>query len=170
MKKTVVWILMTLLALAISFTIISVSHHERERGPSKTEATSKDTVTVSKVVKYPYPVVTDSLIVRHDTIRIKAPVPVADTITDTIYTSIPIPIVQKEYKDSLYHAWVSGYHPSLDSIHITHVNTYITNDTVRYVKEKKKRWGVGAQFGYGFTSDKPGPYIGIGISYNILTW
>ena len=41
-------------------------------------------------------------------------IPLTDTIirNDTIY----IPFIQKEYSTDNYHAWVSGYRPTLDSI------------------------------------------------------
>lgn len=38
--------------------------------------------------------------------------------------------------------------------------------------KKPKRWGVGIQAGYGVQADnlKPAPYVGAGISYNIVRW
>ena len=67
---------------------------------------------------------------------------------------------------------VSGYRPQLDSIHIYHRTEYITKEIKTVAKPK--RWGIGLQAGYGVSfSNKQiqaTPYIGIGISYNILTW
>lgn len=90
-----------------------------------------------------------------------------DTIikTDSVY--VELPITQKEYRDSLYHAWVSGYEPNLDSINVFQ-HTVTVTETVR---PPTKRWGLGVQVGAGYnTGNKIQPYIGIGISYNILTW
>lgn len=37
------------------------------------------------------------------------------------------------------------------------------------IYEKPKRWGVGFQLGYGFQKDmKPAPFIGVGLSYNVI--
>lgn len=90
---------------------------------------------------------------------------VVDTIIDSIEVSIPI--VQKEYKDSMYHAWVSGYHASLDSIKVFPKNTIITKT---YSVGVKKRWGIGPQVGVGYFTGKWTPYIGIGVQYSIFSW
>ena len=49
---------------------------------------------------------------------------------------------------------------------------YITKEIKTVTKPK--RWGIGLQAGYGVSFSnkqiKATPYIGIGISYNILTW
>ena len=87
--------------------------------------------------------------------------------------AVEIPITQKVYEDSLYRAYVSGYHPSLDSLIIfpRHDITTVTNGYT--YKSRQKRWGVGIHVGYGMTmSNTPQflPYIGIGISYNLITF
>lgn len=72
------------------------------------------------------------------------------------------------HTDSQYHAWVSGFNVSLDSIDIFERTVKIT----QYIREPPKRWGLGLHVGAGSygTGNKIGPYIGIGISYNILAW
>lgn len=126
---------------------------------------------------------TDTLMVR-DTITIEKPVveerillqevflPVTDTIMmrDTIYVAL-----QREqviWKDSLSVVYASGVMPEVDSVkhHITE----------RIVKEKevvevrtRTRWGVGIQAGYGIglSGDvRMTPYVGIGVTYNLLSW
>ena len=100
------------------------------------------------------------------------PVPTTDTLMlhDTVL--IHLPIEQRQYSDPRYTAWVSGYRPQLDSIQIYQQTQYITKEVK--VATKPKRWGIGLQAGYGVSfSNKQiqaTPYIGIGISYNILTW
>ena len=80
-----------------------------------------------------------------------------------------IPITQKQYSDSTYTAWVSGYMPSLDSISIypRREITTITNT----IRKKPKRWGIGVNAGYGITP-KEGmqPYFGVDINYNLFTF
>ena len=100
------------------------------------------------------------------------PVPITDTLMlhDTVL--VHLPIEQRQYSDPRYTAWVSGYRPQLDSIHIYQRTEYITKE-IKMVT-KPKRWGIGLQAGYGVSFGnkqiKATPYIGIGISYNILTW
>lgn len=115
-----------------------------------------DTILVSNPIPYEVKVVdtlflVDSLVIR-------------DTILDTII----LPIEQKTYKDSNYVAYVSGYTPKLDSINVyNRIETkYITIEN----KYKAKRWGLGIQAGYGLYKDGFTPYVGIGISYNLINF
>ena len=111
------------------------------------------------------PVPTDSVIIKWRTVKLPTASP-----TDTVFLTrvdsveVQVPITQKEYKDSTYHAWVSGFEPSLDSIYVFSKTTTITKTTPVYVK---KRWGVGVQVGVGVTNNKVSPYIGVGVSYNL---
>lgn len=123
--------------------------------------------------------------VIHDTITREMPVyitntrvrteyvPVRDTLRlrDTLF--VPITIEKRVYKDSLYRAEISGYKPSLDKIEIYQQTRTVTKVEQVLVKDKK-RWGLGIQAGYGvgihsgvvYTT----PYIGVGVSYNLLHW
>lgn len=123
----------------------------------------------------------------HDTIRLEKPVPqliktidtflvaITDTvrIKDTVFVNLPRE--QKIYQEENFRAWISGYRPQLDSIHI-YRNTHqvITSTTIHQKPVKPRRWGIGIQAGYGFTYQqntiKPVPYIGIGLSYHLLTF
>lgn len=92
-----------------------------------------------------------------------------DTVTrqDTVW----LPREVKVYEDERYRAEVSGYQPSLDRIDI-----YVPERVVTKVVETRKpaRWGIGVQVGYGAQIDggkiRGTPYVGVGISYNILTF
>ena len=79
-------------------------------------------------------------------------------VTDTIY----MPVIQKEYKTESFHAWVSGYEPSLDSIDVFHRQVVITH------REKDRKWGLGAYMGYGLSKGGLYPQIGIGLTYRIF--
>ena len=118
-------------------------------------------------------------IIRIDTIRDSIPYPILETqielipepfpeyiyqgktIYDTIY--INLPHVQREYLSKDYHAFVSGYKPSLDSIEVYTRTEYI-NNTV-YIKPRK--WGIGVIAGYGIGRDGLSSYLGIGCYYRI---
>lgn len=122
---------------------------------------------------------TDTLYLR-DTIRIDRPVPVpkpvylpSDTVRlvtvqhDTV--EVVVPMEQKHYRDSLYDAWISGYRANLDSLHVYPVTKVIT--TTITVREKTKRWGIGPQIGVGLSPKGAAvPYVGIGISYNLIVF
>ena len=120
-------------------------------------------------------------VVRVDTIRVTEiverwhrvvdymEVPVTDTVVrnDTVYLNLPRE--QKMYEDSTFRAYVSGYRPALDSIWVYSPEREIT--VVREVTRKKDaRFGVGLQGGYGVSKDGLTPYVGIGLSFNLLTF
>ena len=116
-----------------------------------------------------------------DTIRISKPILVRATTLrkDTIYltkdvyidsSKAVIPIEQKIYSDSSYTAFVSGYNAQLDSIHIRSPTTIINREIERVITHTKiKRFNIGliGGVGYGFTSKKIEPFVGLGLSYNI---
>ena len=109
---------------------------------------------------------------RIDTIKIDKPVPYritelvpvrrllprTDTVTDSV--EVYVPVRQVEYRDTSYRAWVSGYEVKLDSIEIYH-------KTITLYREK--RWVIGPQIGIGYNG-KITPYIGVGITYNFLSF
>ena len=127
----------------------------------------------------------DTLFV-HDTIFVEKPVIKKVEIIDTLLLPVPItdtmmlhdtvlvylPIEQRQYSDPRYTAWVSGYRPQLDSIQIYQTTEYITKEIKTVAKPK--RWGIGLQAGYGVSLHNgqlfPAPYIGVGLSYSIISW
>lgn len=127
-------------------------------------------------------VLLDTLVVR-DTVRERYPVYIERTVTDTMLVALTdtvtvsdtvyvlLPREQKRYADTNYVAWVSGYLPSLDSIEVNSVTRYVTK-TVTKMEVSRKRWGIGIQAGYGIglTGEKVTgvPYIGVGISYDLI--
>lgn len=120
----------------------------------------RDTVTIVKtdtlIISKPHYITEtkiDSIIYRVvDTIR----------IGDTIY----LPKTQKEYRDSSYRAWVSGYQPNLDSIKV-YPKTLIQTIT-KTKTEKSARFGIGISTGVGYFGNGLKPYIGIGLNYNLI--
>lgn len=126
---------------------------------------------------------TDTLYVR-DTIVERSPVFDAEitvpdmvvVIEDSIIVKddslLVLPMQQRHYKGENYEAWVSGYRPQLDSVWVFPETRYITKEVK--VQRKPTRWGIGIQAGYGVGVNSGQvtafPYIGVGISYNIVRW
>lgn len=135
--------------------------------------------------KWPFPspveppiIKVDTLIIRDTITRYEAKyyerrvidsvlVPVTDTVRqrDTLY--VMLEREQVRWEDSLAVVWASGIRPEVDS-----VRHFLTERIV--VKEVAvpvtRRWGAGIQGGMGFGPSGMFPYIGVGISYNILAW
>lgn len=122
--------------------------------------TRVDTLTVRDTITRVKPEY--RLIRKTDTIRVA----VTDTvrITDTLY--LQLPREQRTYEAKEYRAVVSGYRPSLDTISVFTETRYIT----KVLSEKPKRWGIGIGGGYGIGRDGLTPYLGVGISYNLIRW
>lgn len=121
-----------------------------------------------------------------DTIYIDKPIPKyitktnehLDTIvkilynTDTIYTPISLPLVEKVYENKDYKAVVKGVdtppYPALESMQIFQTtNTIVQEKTI--VKKPKFGWQLTGGLGYGFNpiSRKFEPQVGITIGYGI---
>ena len=99
--------------------------------------------------------------------------PVTDTLWkhDTLYVYLEREQIQ--WQDSLCRVYASGINPQVDSVTHFVQETIITREISVPVKVKS-RWGVGIQVGYGAGVNGKQvyltPYVGVGISYNILSW
>lgn len=122
---------------------------------------------------------------RHDTITREIPVYTRVFVRDSIFMTLRdtlrqtdtvwLPRETKIYEDERYRAEVSGYQPSLDRIDIFVPERIVTKDKTQVVTVKRNtHWGIGVQVGYGITKQgqnfQPGPYIGVGVSWNLLTF
>lgn len=123
-----------------------------------------DTLVVRDTIMRDRPVFVDRYLVRTDTVKLA----VHDTTLRVDSVLVDVPIERRIYEeDSLYRAVVSGYRPSLDSLLVYRTTTEITKFVPVPVK---KRWGVGIQAGYGFGRQGISPYVGVGISYNLINF
>ena len=99
--------------------------------------------------------------------------PVTDTLWrhDTLYVYLEREQIQ--WQDSLCRVYASGINPQVDSVTHFVQETIITREISVPVKVKS-RWGLGIQVGYGAGINGKQvymtPYVGVGISYNILSW
>lgn len=169
-NKIIFAVLLALLVVSVCFNIHQCST-ERATYQDTIRTTFVDTVAFYK------PVPRDSVVIRYvaevlqvvsdtcniDTINIPGSGNIdGDFIQDSV--KVAIPISSKVYEESTYTAYVSGYRASLDSIFVYPRREVITITN----KAKPKRWGLGIHAGYGVGKDGLSPYIGIGLSYNLL--
>ena len=139
------------LGMVAAFSV-GVKYGEKRAGGGYTERV--DTLLVYDTITRVKPVyIASTPIVRYDTLRLH----------DTI--ALPVPIERRVYADSHYRAVVSGWHPSLDSISV-----YERTRTITRVVPDSRKWGLGVQAGVGFSPAGVQPYVGLGVSYNLLSW
>jgi hypothetical protein len=97
------------------------------------------------------------------------PYPVTDTIRmrDTLF--VLLERQQVTWEDSLARVYASGVNPQVDSvIHFT--QDLIITKEIPVIQVKKTRWGLAVQAGMGAGKDGLTPYVGFGMSYNLLEW
>ena len=123
----------------------------------------RDTLLVERPVPVEVRVVDTMLVAAVDTVQVR--------VRDTVRVMVQVPRETRVYGDSTFRAQVSGYRPSLDWVEVYPQTTVVTR-TISV--DSRKRWGIGVQAGYGaYVSGGQvmlAPYVGIGISYNILSW
>lgn len=123
------------------------------------------------------PIIQIDTLYRVDTIRAVTPVYVRERVVDTLLvqvrdtlvrrdtTFVRLPRTARTYADSTYRAVVSGYLPALDSIEVYQRTQTITRTITQ---PDSRRWALGLQAGLGLGPGGATPYLGIGISYDLL--
>lgn len=159
-----------LIAVAVLLAIIAVSYLIGRRDGIN-EASARvvervDTLVVRDTITQYEP------IVKRITKVERVLVPVTDTLrqTDTLY--VVLDREQVMWEDSLSRVYASGIMPEIDSVQHFVTERVITREVV-VPKVRRTRWGIGVQAGYGVQLGKEvqmSPYVGVGISYNILSW
>ena len=144
-----------IIALFTGLLLLSLPHY---CGKAEQSVVERDTII--DTIKVVRPVVRDSVVLRYE--KVVLPI-VRDSVMmrDSVVVDsvqVHLLITQKCYRDSTYTAWVSGYQPRLDSIHI-----YRPTITISTIKQPKFTYGI--QAGYGITPKGFQPYLGVGIGY-----
>lgn len=113
------------------------------------------------------PVYVKQTVLKSDTVQVWSPYK-----QDSVY--VELPYIQKEFKDSLYEAWVSGYQEvNLDSIRVFKEKQILEINNTKYVTKYKNRpFSLGIQVGaqYNFITKRPEPYFGVGVQYNLFSF
>lgn len=126
-----------------------------------------DTLVVYDTITQYKPILEERVVLQ------TVPIPVVDTmwLHDTMY--VYLEREQVVWQDSLSRVYASGILPQVDSVHHYIRERVVTKELTKVVK-KPCRWGVGIHAGYGAFANNgqisASPYIGVGLSYNILSW
>lgn len=151
-------------AVLIGFLI---GHKHPQKSPVEPIKEKVDTLLIFDTITLSKPVFVEKI--KLDSVLI----PVTDTLWlhDTLYVYLEREQIQ--WQDSLCRVYASGVNPQVDSV--THfVRKTIVNREISVPVKVKSRWGLGIQVGYGAGINGKQvyltPYVGVGISYNILSW
>ena len=120
----------------------------------------------------------DTLVIR-DTIVAYKPKYITKRVVDSVLVPVPeyierndtiYAVLEREqvvWEDSLARVYASGINPEVDSVF-----HYRAEKVINHIVPVKvqSRWGLGVQGGVGFGKDGLTPYVGVGVSYNILSW
>lgn len=147
-----------LLGLLLGFAIDNYAERINPQEPQRDTVWIRDTILKDNPVPVPHYIRTVDSIPYP--VYIKEP---GDTIHATDTLIVYLEREQLKYEDEDYAAWVSGVQPKLDSIQIYRKTEVIT-------VTKKNRWSLGIQSGAGFTAGGFQPYIGVGISYSLISF
>lgn len=184
-RENLKWVVVLIAIIAISLAVgYGVG---RMKPPTETERIERDTITYIDTVKFYQPIAKDSTVIRY----VRQVLPVANHDTMTTYVSdtflmqesgdfilshelsverdsiaVEIPIIQKRYEGEEYRAYISGYMPNLDSIFVFPQTTIIHEKTYK----PPNRWNIGITAGYGYSKNSFSPFIGVGISYSIISF
>ena len=146
-----------------------------------------DTTMYVDTLVYYRPVPKDSAVVRYVTrwlaLAEKPDTDVSGTVADgpdtdvsgTVASNMPpdsvrviVPITQKLYEGDGYRVYVSGYEPNLDSVYVFQRTAVVHERSCK--PPNKWHIGITGGYGYGFKSKQAEPYIGIGITYSIISF
>ncbi len=142
---------------------ILIGQNHRQKTPLEPTETKVDTLVIRDTIMQYKPIFVDKI--KVDSVLI----PVKDTIVirDSVY--IYMDREKITWRDSLCEVYASGVMASVDSVRHFQEYKYITIETQIPVNVRS-HWGLGVNAGYGVGQGGLTPYIGIGVSYNILSW
>lgn len=135
-----------------------------QQGGRETVRTERhvDTLIVRDTVRDTLLIPQSVYVVRTDTVLLRLP-------ADTVVREVAVPVERREYLTDHYHAVIEGYRPELVRMEVWPETRYVTRTEVSTVK-RTPRLGVGIQAGYGIGPHGAGPYVGVGMQYNLFSF
>ena len=162
-KRIVYAVVAVIMALLLSYVI---GRRDGFNSAVEGETEKVDTLYLRDTIVQYEPILEERVVLK------KVPVPVTDTLRvhDTLY--VYLDREQVVWQDSLSRVYASGILPQIDSVQHYITERIVTKEVTIHVK-KPCRWGVGVHAGYGVQLGDQvrfAPYVGVGVSYNILSW
>ena len=156
---------MTILCvILITFYVgMMMGQKHRQKTPVEPSGIKVDTLVVHDTTMSYKPIYVDR--VKLDSVL----VPVLDTMMIHDTTFVYLEREKVTWRDSLCEVYVSGIMASVDSVRHFQEYKYVTIEKQVPVKVKT-HWGLGVNAGYGVGKGGLTPYVGVGISYNLLSW
>ena len=164
MNKKTTFLVNALLILTCVFLFgFLIGQKHPQKSPVEPTKIKVDTLVVRDTITQYKPIFVDKI--KVDSVLI----PIKDTIVirDSVY--IYMDMEKITWRDSLCEVYASGIMASVDSVRHFQEYKYITIETQVPVKVKT-HWGLGVNAGYGVGKGGLTPYVGVGISYNLLSW
>ena len=154
------------IAIAILFGFF-IGYSYPQKCPTRPIKEKVDTLVIYDTLTCYEPIFKEKRVIEKQLVK------VTDTLSvhDTLY--VYLDREQVVWQDSLSVVYASGILPQVDSVrHFTSHQIITIEKTIPVTK--KTHWGLGVQAGCGLGyADKRVygvPYIGVGISYNLLSW
>ena len=164
MNKKTTFLVNALLILACVFLFgFIIGQKHPQKSPVEPIKVKVDTLVIHDTTMSYRPIYVDR--VKLDSVL----VPVLDTMMIHDTTFVYLEREQITWRDSLCEVYASGIMASVDSVRHFQEYKYIIIETQVPVKVKS-HWGLGVNAGYGVGKGGFTTYIGVGISYNILSW
>ena len=158
-EKETKWLIVAIVLFALSFLLLTCLRwkHEIDNDAHDEPIIKHDTTYIT---------LTDTI---HDTLP---PIVKTRWVRDTIYLAkdtdgvehdVILPITQNYYeKEGLYEAWVSGFNPMLDSVHVFSKKEVVTITNEKVVIQNK--WKLYAEGGFFAHSETFLPSVGLSIT------
>lgn len=165
LEKIVIALVVLGLAIGVSY---GVGRRDGKNEATKDSIVRVDTLVVYDTITQYEPIYQEKRIIE----KVYLPVEITDTIWKRDTLLVAMEREQLVWQDSLSLIYASGILPQIDSVR-HFVKEIVVNREVSMPYKIKSRWGLGVQAGYGAYYDgkiRTAPYIGVGISYNILSW
>lgn len=164
MNKKITFCFSVLLILANFFLLgFIIGQKHPQKSPVEPIKTKVDTLVIRDTMMCYKPIYVDR--VKLDSVL----VPVVDSVKIHDTTFVYLEREKVTWRDSLCEVYASGIMASVDSVRHFQEDKYITIEKHVPVKVKS-HWGLGVNAGYGVAKGCFTPYIGVGISYNLLSW
>lgn len=166
MKKSIIITIAFVLAMMTSFYF---GRYGIKNPPISPIEVKVDTLYLHDTITAEKPVFFEKKVIQ----EVRVPVTEYETIHDTMYVFLERE--QIRWADEYAEVYTSGIQPSVDSVkHFLKERVVTIETTIPVETGKKTRWGFGIQAGYGATLIQGRaqftPYVGVGVSYNLIAW